>query len=69
LEFEKAKEMMEGGRCPLCRELENAIHILLKCLEPKRWRYQFLSAEWLKIIEEVAYKKMIGCNDVNKLRG
>jgi hypothetical protein len=30
--------------------------------------YKFLSAEWLKISEEVAYKKIIGCNNVNKLR-
>jgi hypothetical protein len=35
----------------------------------EKWRCQFLSTEWLKIIEEVAYKKIIGCNNVSKLRG
>jgi hypothetical protein len=33
------------------------------------WKHQFLSAERLKISEEVAYKKIIECNTVNKLRG
>jgi hypothetical protein len=33
----------------LCKEVENAIHILLKRPETERWRYQFLSADWLKI--------------------
>jgi hypothetical protein len=30
----------EKGRCPLCREEKHAIlvHILLKCLEMKKWR-------------------------------
>jgi hypothetical protein len=27
-----------------------------------------LSAEWLKINKELAYKKIIECNNVNKLR-
>jgi hypothetical protein len=26
----------EGGRCPLCRKVENAIQILLKCPEAKK---------------------------------
>jgi hypothetical protein len=39
---------LKEGRCSVCREVKNAIHILLKCPETKRWRYQFLSAEWLK---------------------
>jgi hypothetical protein len=55
--------------CLLCREVENTMHILLKCPETKRWRYQFLSAEWLKINEEVAYRKTAGCNSINKLKG
>jgi hypothetical protein len=35
--------------------------MLLQCPETNRWGYQFLNAEWLKINEEVAYKKIIGC--------
>jgi hypothetical protein len=50
------------------RELENAIHILLKCSETYKWRNQFLSAEWLKISEEMAYKRRVSCNNVSKLR-
>jgi hypothetical protein len=49
--------------------VENTINILLKCPETKRWRYQFLSAEWLKIKEEVMYRKIWGCNSITKLRG
>jgi hypothetical protein len=65
LKIKRAKERMGGGgRWPLCKELENATQMLTK-----RWRYQFLSAEWLEISEKVAYKKLIGYNNVNKLRG
>jgi hypothetical protein len=27
---------MRGGKMPLCRKVENAIHILLKCPEAKQ---------------------------------
>jgi hypothetical protein len=49
--------------------VENTINILLKCPETKRWRYQFLSAEWLTIKEEVVYRKIGGCNSIAILRG
>jgi hypothetical protein len=61
--------LWDGGRFPLCRGVKNAIHILLKCPETKSWRYQFLSAGWLKINEEVAYRKIVGCNSIYKLMG
>jgi len=51
LEVKIAKERMGGWRFLLRRELENAIHILLKCQETKIRRYQFLSAKFLKIRE------------------
>jgi hypothetical protein len=35
----------------------------------KTWRYQFLRADWLKINEEVACRKTVYCNNINKLRG
>jgi hypothetical protein len=57
----------ERGSCPLSREVENVIHIFLKFPETKRWRY--LGTEWLQVNEEVAYRKMVGCNSVAKLRG
>jgi hypothetical protein len=31
----------EKGRCPLCSEEEDSIHILLKCSETRKWREQF----------------------------
>jgi hypothetical protein len=47
----------EKGRCPLCREDEDAIHILLKCSETRKWREQLLSRKWLYVNEEVVYKE------------
>jgi hypothetical protein len=42
----KLRDMRKGfekGRCPLCSEDEDSIHILLKCSETRKWREQFLS--------------------------
>jgi hypothetical protein len=50
----KLRHMRKGfekGRCPLCSEDEDAIHILLKCLEMRKWREQFLSRKWLILNE------------------
>jgi hypothetical protein len=30
-------KLFQKGRCCLCSEDEDALHILLKCLEMKRW--------------------------------
>jgi hypothetical protein len=49
----------EKGRCPLCSEDEDATHILLKCLETRKWTEQFLSRKWLMLNEWIAYKKII----------
>jgi hypothetical protein len=32
-------------------------------------RYQFLSVEWLKINEDVTYRRIMICNSITKLRG
>lgn len=55
----KLKGMKSGveGRCPLCSKDEDAIHILLKCLETMIWREQLLCRKWLTVSEELAYKK------------
>jgi hypothetical protein len=58
----------EKGRCPLCSEDEDAIHILLKCSETKKWREQFLSRKWLMLNEGTAYKKIINCTNITELR-
>jgi hypothetical protein len=58
----------EKGRCPLCSEDEDAIHILLKRLETRNWRDQFLSRKWLKLNEGLAYKKIINCTNIIELK-
>jgi hypothetical protein len=37
----------EKDRCPLYREEEDALHILLKCSETGKWREQLLSENGL----------------------
>jgi hypothetical protein len=51
----------EKGTCPLCRDNEDAKHILLICPETKKWRMQFINKKWLCINEELAYKKIVNC--------
>jgi hypothetical protein len=58
----------EKGRCPLCSENEDAVHILLKCSETRKWRDQFLSRKWQIVNEEIAYKKITNCTNIIELR-
>jgi hypothetical protein len=58
----------EKGRCPLCSEDEDAIHISLKCSETRKWREQFLSRKWLRLNEWIAYNKIINCTNIIELR-
>jgi HKD family nuclease len=58
----------EKGRCLLCNEDEDTIHISLKCLETRKWRVQFLSSKWLVLNEETAYKKIKNCTNAVELR-
>jgi hypothetical protein len=58
----------EKGRCPLCSKDEEAIHILLKFSETRKWREQFLSRKWLMLNEWIAYKKIINCTNITELR-
>jgi hypothetical protein len=57
----------EKGRCPLCSEEEDPIHIL-KCSETRKWREQFLSRKWLRLNELIDFKKIINCNNSIELR-
>jgi hypothetical protein len=57
----KLRGMRRGlgeGRCPLCREDEDVIHILLKCSETRKWRERFFNRKWLIVNEEVTYKRI-----------
>jgi hypothetical protein len=58
----------EKGRCPLCSEDEDAIHILLKCSETRKWMEQFLSRKWLRLNEWIIYKKILNCTSIIELR-
>jgi hypothetical protein len=58
----------EKGRCPLCSEDEDPIHILLKCSETRKWREQFLSRKWLRLNEWIFFKKIINCTNSIELR-
>jgi hypothetical protein len=51
------KKGFERGRCPLFREEDDALHILLECLETRKWRELVLSRKWLIANKKVAYKK------------
>jgi hypothetical protein len=55
-------------RCPLCNGEEDTVHILLKCPETRRLREHFLSRKWQVINEELAYKEIINCTNIVKLR-
>ena len=56
------------GKCPLFKEEENVIHILLKYKETKRRRKQFLNDEWLHINEEISCKIKISYNKNTELK-
>jgi hypothetical protein len=58
----------EKGICPLCSEDEGVIHILLKYLETRKWREQFLSRKWRMLNEWIAYKKIINCTYIIQFR-
>jgi hypothetical protein len=62
------RKEFEKGRCTLCSKDEDAIHILLKCLETRKWREQFLSRKWLMLNEWIAFKKIITCTNIINLR-
>jgi hypothetical protein len=53
----------EKGRCPLCSEEEDPIHILLKCSKTRKWREHFLSRKWLSLNELIVLKKIINFNN------
>jgi hypothetical protein len=67
----KLRGMRKGfqkGRCPVCSEDEDAVHILLKCSETRKWREQVLSRKWLRRNEWIVYKKIINCTNIIELR-
>jgi hypothetical protein len=66
----KLRDMRKGSekRCPLCSEDEDAVHILLKYSETRKWRVRFLSIKWLRLNEWIVFKKIINCINIIELR-
>jgi hypothetical protein len=57
----------ERGRCPLCLGEGDAKHVLLKCSQTKKWIEECVNSNWLNINEDLAYRKIISCTNVNKI--
>jgi hypothetical protein len=53
--------MFGGGGC-------EAYSIVLKCFEKKKWREEYVNSNWLNINEDLAYKKIIGCININRIK-
>jgi hypothetical protein len=64
------RKVFERGRCPLCSGEEDANHIrvVLKCFEIKKWREEYVNSNWLNINEDLVYKKIISCINVNRIK-
>jgi hypothetical protein len=58
----------ERGRCPLCLGEEDAKHIFLKCSETKKCKEECVSSKRLHINEVIAYRKIIICTNVIKIK-
>jgi hypothetical protein len=37
-------------------------------LRDKKWREKYINSNWLNINEDVAYKKITSCNNVNRMK-
>jgi hypothetical protein len=47
---------------------EDAKHIILKCLGTNKWREEYVNSNWLNMNEDLAYKKIISCINVNRIK-
>jgi hypothetical protein len=68
METKRDRKGFERGRCPLCLGEEGAKHIILECCETKKWREKYVHSNWLNINEDLAYKKIISCNNATRLK-
>jgi hypothetical protein len=59
---------LEKGRCLLCSGEEDVKHILLKYKESKKWREEWPNSNWPNINEDLVYKKIIYCTNVNRIK-
>jgi hypothetical protein len=47
---------------------EDVKHILLKCKESNKWREEWANSNWLNINEDLVYKRIICCTNVNRIK-
>jgi hypothetical protein len=47
---------------------KDAEHIILKCFKTKKWGEECVNSNWLNINENLAYKKIISCINVNRIK-
>ena len=53
---------------PLCLGESDGEHTLLDCWGTRSWRLKFLNDEWLNMKKEVAYRKMLRCENKDQTR-
>jgi hypothetical protein len=61
------RKICEKGRSPLCKEEEDAISIILKCLKTRSRGNNSFSRKWFIVNEEVADKRKINCTNALEL--
>jgi hypothetical protein len=47
--------------------VEDAKNIPLNCSETKKWKEEFVCSKWLKINQDIAYRKITNCTNIMKL--
>jgi hypothetical protein len=59
---------LERGMCSLYLGEEDAKHILVKCPETKKRREERVCIKWLNMNEDRAYRKIISCTNLTKIK-
>jgi hypothetical protein len=49
-------------------EEDDTKHIILKCLETKKGRAEYVNSNWFNMNEDLAYKKIISCINLNRIK-
>jgi hypothetical protein len=68
MEIKRDQERFRKRKVPLCWGEEDVKHILLKCKESKKWREELANSNWPNINEDLVYKKIICCTNINRIK-
>ena len=66
--MEGIRKDTDKARCSLCLGAENAVHILLDCLETEHWGKKVLNDKWVIVHKEVAYRKILRYTNEDQIR-